>query len=69
MSGCSTTPCCGDATLFTRADEVEEEWKLVDPILEAWKDAPAPPTYEAGSQGPAAADELLAVRGRKWRQI
>ncbi len=44
---------------------MEEEWKLVDPILEAWKDAPAPPTYEAGSQGPAAADELLAVRGRK----
>ena len=59
----------GDATLFTRADEVEEEWKLVDPILEAWRDAPAPPTYEAGSQGPTAADELLSIRGRRWRQI
>jgi glucose-6-phosphate 1-dehydrogenase len=59
----------GDATLFTRADEVEEEWKLVDPILKAWSDAPAPPVYEAGSQGPPEADELLAIRGREWRQI
>jgi glucose-6-phosphate 1-dehydrogenase len=59
----------GDATLFTRADEVEAEWKIVDPILEAWKNGPAPPVYEAGSQGPAVADELLALRGRSWRQV
>jgi glucose-6-phosphate 1-dehydrogenase len=59
----------GDATLFTRADEVEAEWRIVDPILEAWASAPAPPIYEAGSQGPPEADELLAVRGRSWRQI
>ncbi|MGH2966545.1 MAG: glucose-6-phosphate dehydrogenase [Solirubrobacterales bacterium] len=59
----------GDATRFTRADEVEAEWKIVDPILEAWSSAAAPPAYEAGSQGPAAADELLAVRGRTWRQL
>jgi glucose-6-phosphate 1-dehydrogenase len=59
----------GDATLFTRADEVETEWKLIDPILEAWTSEPAPPVYEAGSQGPREADELLAVRGRTWRQI
>jgi glucose-6-phosphate 1-dehydrogenase len=59
----------GDATLFTRADEVEAEWRLIDPILEAWNSAPGPEIYEAGSQGPAEADELLAVRGRRWRQV
>ena len=59
----------GDATLFTRADEVEEEWRIVDPILQAWRSAPAPALYEAGSQGPPEADELLAVRGRTWRQL
>jgi glucose-6-phosphate 1-dehydrogenase len=59
----------GDATLFTRADEVETEWRIIDPILEAWTSEPPPPVYDAGSQGPREADELLAVRGRAWRQI
>jgi glucose-6-phosphate 1-dehydrogenase len=61
----------GDASLFTRADEVEEAWSIVDPIVEAWADAPAPdfPNYDAGSWGPAAADELLAREGRRWRRI
>jgi len=60
----------GDATLFTRADEVEEEWRLIEPILERWQaDSEGPPMYEAGSQGPAEADHLLAIRGRTWRQI
>ena len=60
----------GDATLFTRADEVEEEWRIIEPILERWESDPqGPPIYEAGSQGPAEADRLLAIRGRAWRQI
>jgi glucose-6-phosphate 1-dehydrogenase len=60
----------GDATLFTRADEVEEEWRIIEPILEAWDaDPEGPAIYEAGSQGPPVADELLAVRGRRWRQL
>jgi len=61
----------GDASLFTRADEVEEAWGIVDPIVDAWADAPAPdfPNYEAGSWGPAAADDLLAREGRRWRRI
>ena len=60
----------GDATLFTRADEVDEEWRIIEPILERWSsDAQGPETYEAGSQGPAESDRLLAVRGRTWRQI
>jgi glucose-6-phosphate 1-dehydrogenase len=61
----------GDASLFTRADEVEEAWGIVDPIIDAWADEPAPafPSYEAGSWGPEAADELLARDGRRWRRI
>jgi glucose-6-phosphate 1-dehydrogenase len=61
----------GDASLFTRADEVEAAWGIVDPIIEAWARQPEPafPDYGAGSWGPAAADELLAREGRRWRQI
>lgn len=61
----------GDASLFTRADEVEEAWSLVDPIIDAWADGPQPefPNYDAGSWGPAAADDLLAREGRRWRRI
>jgi glucose-6-phosphate 1-dehydrogenase len=61
----------GDASLFTRADEVEEAWGIVDPIIDAWADAAPPdfPNYEAGSWGPAEADELMAREGRRWRRI
>ena len=61
----------GDASLFTRADEVEEAWGIVDPVIDSWADGPPPdfPNYEAGSWGPAEADELLARDGRRWRRI
>ncbi len=59
----------GDATLFTRADEVEAEWRIVQPVLDVRQSGPGPSVYEAGSQGPPEADELLAVRGRRWRQV
>ena len=61
----------GDASLFTRADEVEEAWSIVDPIIEAWAESPAPdfPNYEAGTWGPEAAEDLLAREGRRWRRI
>jgi glucose-6-phosphate 1-dehydrogenase len=59
----------GDATLFTRADEVDEQWSLVDAIVAAWaRDRPAFPSYEAGTWGPAAADELMHRDGRSWRR-
>jgi glucose-6-phosphate 1-dehydrogenase len=49
----------GDATLFTRADEIEEQWALVDAIVAAWqRDRPALPNYAAGTWGPPAAEEL-----------
>jgi glucose-6-phosphate 1-dehydrogenase len=51
----------GDATLFTRADEIEEQWALVDAIVAAWRrDKPAFPNYAAGTWGPQAAQELVA---------
>ncbi|MHB8398663.1 MAG: glucose-6-phosphate dehydrogenase [Candidatus Limnocylindrales bacterium] len=61
----------GDASLFTRADEVEQAWGVVTPIIDAWADSPPPefPNYEAGSWGPPAADELVARDGRRWRRI
>ena len=61
----------GDASLFTRADEVEEAWSIVDPLIEAWSTAPEPsmPNYDAGTWGPPEADELLARDGRRWRRI
>jgi glucose-6-phosphate 1-dehydrogenase len=51
----------GDATLFTRADEIEEQWALVDAIVAAWRrDRPSFPNYAAGTWGPEAAQELVA---------
>jgi glucose-6-phosphate 1-dehydrogenase len=60
----------GDATLFTRNDEVEAQWRICDPIVKAWAQKPGPPvaTYEAGSQGPEEAAELLC-EGDSWRAI
>ena len=59
----------GDATLFTRDDEVEAQWRICDPILEAWSGIPGPlPQYAAGSGGPAEADAIL-LQGHKWRAI
>jgi glucose-6-phosphate 1-dehydrogenase len=59
----------GDATLFTRIDEVEEQWSLVDAIVAAWtRDRPAFPNYPAGTWGPPSAEELLTRDGRAWRQ-
>jgi len=61
----------GDATLFQRADNIEAGWQTVQPILDAWANDPRRdfPNYAAGSNGPAAADELLARDGRAWRPL
>jgi glucose-6-phosphate 1-dehydrogenase len=61
----------GDATLFQRADNIEDGWRVVQPVLDAWAQDHATelPIYPAGSSGPAAADELLARDGRRWRPI
>jgi glucose-6-phosphate 1-dehydrogenase len=61
----------GDATLFTRNDEIEALWGIIDPILEAW-DADIVSTiaqYPAGSSGPDDAAELTDEDGRMWRRL
>jgi glucose-6-phosphate 1-dehydrogenase len=61
----------GDPTLFTRDDEIEESWELLAPIFDVWNGPNPPPvcTYEAGSWGPAAADELLQRTGDSWSDL
>ncbi|HET9475900.1 MAG TPA: glucose-6-phosphate dehydrogenase, partial [Dehalococcoidia bacterium] len=61
----------GDNTLFTRADEVEAAWSIVDDIAAGWHQAPTPefPSYEAGSWGPQEADDLIESDGRRWRRL
>jgi glucose-6-phosphate 1-dehydrogenase len=59
----------GDATLFTRNDEVEAQWRICDPIVRRWESSPGPlPQYPAGSQGPVEANRLL-VSDDQWRAI
>ena len=61
----------GDNILFQRADSVEAGWKAVQPFLDAWKNAGAEglQSYNAGSEGPADANELLKRDGRSWRKL
>jgi glucose-6-phosphate 1-dehydrogenase len=61
----------GDATLFTRRDEVEAEWRIITPIEEAWAQLPPPafPNYSAGSDGPVEADALISGDHRLWRRL
>lgn len=61
----------GDATLFTRSDEVEAQWRIITPIAGAWANQTAPdfPNYPAGGEGPEAADKLVARNGHRWRRI
>ncbi len=58
----------GDATLFMRADQVEEAWKVVQPVLDVWGATPPAefPNYASGTWGPAAAERMLARDGRSW---
>ena len=59
----------GDATLFTREDEVNEQWQLVDAIVAAWRrDRPSFPNYAAGTWGPPSSDDLVHRDGRSWRR-
>ncbi|WP_407529021.1 glucose-6-phosphate dehydrogenase [Methylobacterium oryzisoli] len=55
----------GDATLFQRADAIESAWAAVQPLLDAWQ-AGEPEFYVSGSEGPAAADALLARKNHAW---
>jgi glucose-6-phosphate 1-dehydrogenase len=59
----------GEATLFTRVDEVEAQWRIIDPILQAWAEGDVPVAqYPAGSSGPEEANSILR-EGHRWRTI
>jgi glucose-6-phosphate 1-dehydrogenase len=59
----------GDATLFTRDDEIEAQWRICDPIVRTWQRTPGPlPRYPAGSQGPDEARAILR-EGHSWRAL
>ncbi|WP_345667634.1 glucose-6-phosphate dehydrogenase [Streptomyces similanensis] len=58
----------GDANLFPRHQEVEESWKILDPIEEYWDEHGRPAQYPSGTWGPREADEMLARDGRSWRR-
>ena len=60
----------GDATLFNRADNIDAGWRAVQPILdEVARGGDQVHTYAAGTDGPAAADALLSLDGRRWRKL
>ncbi len=58
----------GDPSLFTRSDEIELAWAIVDPILEGWSSEAAPVLafYESGTWGPGKTDEFIQADGRHW---
>ena len=60
----------GDATLFTRIDETELAWKLVDTVVSSWDKSRVPMVqYEPGTWGPKEADALIERDGRTWRRL
>ncbi len=58
----------GDPPLFPRHEEVEESWRLLDPVIEYWSRQGKPERYPAGTWGPPSADAMLARDGRVWRR-
>ena len=61
----------GDPSLFIRSDHIEEGWRIVDPLIQAWEtvDGPRPRSYDQGSWGPEAADDLLSREGCAWNRM
>ncbi|EMI5489424.1 glucose-6-phosphate dehydrogenase [Providencia stuartii] len=60
----------GIQALFVRRDEVEEAWKFVDSIMDAWAmDNEAPKPYQAGTWGPIASVAMITRDGRSWNEF
>ena len=59
----------GEATLFTRSDEVEAQWRVVEPLITAYEKNPPrqASTYAAGTWGPADSEVFIARDGFRWR--
>lgn len=61
----------GDSTLFTRSDEVETAWAILDPVLQKWERGTGSfiELYRAGTWGPKQADDFIRADGREWRVL
>jgi glucose-6-phosphate 1-dehydrogenase len=59
----------GDPSLFTRRDEIETAWQIIDPLIQSWEDQSTADlaVYDIGSWGPFEAEDLLSQDGRRWR--
>jgi glucose-6-phosphate 1-dehydrogenase len=58
----------GEPPLFPRHEEVEQSWRILDPIIEQWAEKGKPEQYPSGTWGPPSADAMLAREGRSWRR-
>ena len=58
----------GDPPLFPRHEEVEQAWKILDPVLDFWARKGKPEQYPSGEWGPQSAVDMLARDGRTWRR-
>ncbi len=60
----------GDATLFTRSDEVLAQWEFTSSLIDGWAEHPLKnlPVYEAGTWGPPGVDFFIRNDGRRWRE-
>ncbi len=56
----------GDQILFSRSDEIQNSWKLLDNILKTWQNEKNISKYASGSWGPKEATELIEKDGKKW---
>ncbi|VFS62832.1 Glucose-6-phosphate 1-dehydrogenase [Raoultella planticola] len=70
MNVCCWKPCAVSRRCSWRRDEVEEAWKWVDSITEAWAaDRDAPKPYQAGTWGPVASVAMITRDGRSWNEF
>jgi glucose-6-phosphate 1-dehydrogenase len=58
----------GEPPLFPRHEEVEQSWRILDPVIASWAEKGKPEQYPSGTWGPASADAMLAREGRVWRR-
>ena len=58
----------GEPPLFPRHEEVDQSWRILDPVIDYWSEHGQPEAYAAGTWGPASADAMLAREGRTWRR-
>ncbi|SUG47355.1 glucose 6-phosphate dehydrogenase [Salmonella enterica subsp. arizonae] len=70
MSACCWRQCVAFRRCLSARDEVEEAWKWVDSITEAWAmDNDAPKPYQAGTWGPVASVAMITRDGRSWNEF